>query len=340
MSRKKFSHLLEKYQRGECTQLEKKFVEYWFGLIEASPNEKDQHIDWQEVEDRMWASMQTKMQPEPIQYKRPVFLFSTIKWLSAACLILAASYLFLSGPKTGSWMSSRVKSESGWVVEENNTSSVKKVSLSDGSIVELSPNSKLKFPDRFDLKERVVHLTGNAFFSIHRDTKRPFYVRSGEIVTKVLGTSFYVETGTAARMPKVEVVTGTVAVYENPESGIKPATDIILTANKQATFNASEHKFTSSLVDLPRLIDPKMSPVRFQFRNSSLSDVVAILKDAYGIDIIIENKNMNSCTLTADLSGQPLFTQLDIICAAIAASYRLEATRIVIRGKGCSVNPA
>ena len=61
MSRRKFSHLLEKYQRGECNAMEKKFVEYWYGLIETegSANEKD--VDWDNLEEKMWHEMQTKM---------------------------------------------------------------------------------------------------------------------------------------------------------------------------------------------------------------------------------------------------------------------------------------
>jgi len=336
MSRRKFSHLLEKYQRGECTSVEKKFVEYWFGLIETVPAEEEKDMNWAQLEEKMWASMQDNMATGSREKPRPtsVFRISTIKWLSAASVLLMASYVFFHRPSLDKLMSTKQRSGIAWVTRENRSAQLQKVLLTDGSVVELWPNSTLSFHDHFAEKEREVRLTGKAFFSIKRDTLRPFYVRSGQIVTKVLGTSFYVEAGSAIRNPKVEVVTGTVAVYEKPESGSRLANNVLLTANQQATFHAGQHQFISSLIDNPKLLNPETNV--FRFRNTPLSEIVEILRKSYGVEIVIGNRDMRSCTLTADLTGQPLYTQLDIICAAVAGSYKVRNTTIVIGGKGCS----
>lgn len=341
MSRKKFAHLLEKYQRGACTPVEKKFVEYWFGLLESAPSEKEEEIDWDRLEEKMWAGMQSSMggekQSEPTV---SIFRISTLKWLSAASILLFASYLFFNRPVLGNWFAVSQHSEKSWIIRENHSPQAEKVRLSDGSVVDLWPNSSISFKERFATTEREVKLKGKAFFSIKRDTKRPFYVKSGLITTKVLGTSFYVEEGPSAQLPKVEVVTGTVAVYETPKSGSHRVDNILLKANQQATFFSDQHRFQAGLVSTPHLIDPKVNPSRFRFRNVPLHQVVEVLKAAYGIEIIIENRNMQTCTLTADLTGQPLYTQLEIICAAVAAGYRVSNTTIFIDGSGCSKHPS
>ena len=61
--------------------------------------------------------------------------------------------------------------------------------LPDSSIIYLNKNSKLKYPKEFGA-ERIVHLEGEAYFKIKRDTLRPFIIETESTRTKVLGTSF------------------------------------------------------------------------------------------------------------------------------------------------------
>jgi len=66
------------------------------------------------------------------------------------------------------------------------------VSLDDGSVVNLAPESAISL--EFDGERRGVRLLqGKAFFNVRPDPARPFRVLSGETVTTVLGTSFGVQ---------------------------------------------------------------------------------------------------------------------------------------------------
>ncbi|MFQ5771306.1 MAG: FecR family protein, partial [bacterium] len=83
------------------------------------------------------------------------------------------------------------------------------VSLPDNSEVNLNAESSIKYPPKSWAKQREVILTGEAFFKV-AEVGTPFSVRSGFVVTSVLGTSFNVR----ARGIQVEVacVTGKVSV--------------------------------------------------------------------------------------------------------------------------------
>ena len=55
-------------------------------------------------------------------------------------------------------------------------------------------SSELKYPVRFDEKERKVYLSGEAYFEVTKDLNRPFYVVMEEVQVRVYGTEFNVNT--------------------------------------------------------------------------------------------------------------------------------------------------
>jgi transmembrane sensor len=62
--------------------------------------------------------------------------------------------------------------------------------LADGTKVWLNAASSISFPTAFIGKERKVVITGEAYFEVAKDTKRPFRVFANDIEVKVLGTHF------------------------------------------------------------------------------------------------------------------------------------------------------
>ncbi|MFR7879348.1 MAG: FecR family protein, partial [Butyricimonas paravirosa] len=69
-----------------------------------------------------------------------------------------------------------------------------RLKLSDGTNVYLNSASELKYPVRFDEKERRVYLSGEAYFEVTKDSNRPFYVITEEVQVRVYGTEFNVNT--------------------------------------------------------------------------------------------------------------------------------------------------
>lgn len=67
------------------------------------------------------------------------------------------------------------------------------VMLSDSSRVWLNSGSELKYPDVFGHDRREVYLTGEAYFEVAKNPKRPFIVNTGDHKIEVLGTQFNVK---------------------------------------------------------------------------------------------------------------------------------------------------
>ncbi|MCE7058163.1 FecR family protein [Algoriphagus sp. AGSA1] len=137
-------------------------------------------------------------------------------WPVAASILIAGFLLF---NHIGSADEEQVTVEEAQVwLTKSVPKGVKKVfHLPDGSMVMLNSDSEIKYLSSFE-NERVVELIGQAFFEVQKNEELPFTVISGELKTKVLGTSFDVSAYPEESRMHVAVVTGKVLV--NTESGV------------------------------------------------------------------------------------------------------------------------
>ncbi|SDD46558.1 FecR family protein [Dyadobacter soli] len=328
MNREQFAALLEKYQEGRCTDAERQLVEHWFALLENENADNFTDADLDGAGERIWAGMQEKAYLPDLcdGDNRSPFRSIYIRWAAMAASLLLIGWFF-----AGKVLNRHVPLTAyTWEEKRNDSPDVLPVTLDDSSVVELRPGSSLRYPKRFEGAKREVVLKGNGFFSIRKNPEKPFYVHSGGVTTRVLGTSFHVSTAANGGQTKVEVVTGLVSVYS--ERGSEEAVDMLVSPNHTATFDRNSGKFSAGLAERPRLLNAGVS---FQFRNASLAQVAQHMHEAWGVSVEAENSQILNCPLTADLSGQPLFTQLDIICAALGAKYKVRGSTIRISGPGC-----
>lgn len=101
--------------------------------------------------------------------------------------------------------------------------------LSDGTLVYMNSESKLRYPIRFSKGNRFVELEGEAYFEVSRDESHPFVVRAGQLDVKVLGTGFNVMAYPGEWQAEVTLVRGKVDVRRGNESCIlKPDDQYVL----------------------------------------------------------------------------------------------------------------
>ena len=232
---------------------------------------------------------------------------------------------------------------SGKELEEirNETGANKVLLLEDGSKVTLYPNSMLSYPGKFLTEKREVYLSGEAYFQVSKDSKRPFLVYANELVTKVLGTSFTVKASDSAPKTTVEVKEGKVSVFKqvdfksaDRQKTLQPK-GIVLTANQKVVFERENADMHKTLSDAPEIVVKDENLKKFEFANTPASTVLADLKSAYQIDIIFDKELLSECPITAMLTRQSLFEKLDIICEVIEARYEIIDGQIVVYSKGC-----
>jgi len=87
-----------------------------------------------------------------------------------------------------------------------------KVSLPDGTVVWLNAASSLKYPGRFAENERVVEVSGEAYFSVAPAANKPFKVVHAEQTISVLGTEFNLTAYADDEGIKTTLMNGSIAV--------------------------------------------------------------------------------------------------------------------------------
>lgn len=122
--------------------------------------------------------------------------------------------------KSSQSIAMNVASDSGMATIQTSDGEMITLTLSDGTEVKLNSNSKLSYPHQFKGKERMIQLSGEAFFKVKHDSQRPFIVDAGGILTKDLGTSFNIR-AYSEHDCKVTLVEGKVAVLSK-ERNAKP----------------------------------------------------------------------------------------------------------------------
>lgn len=151
--------------------------------------------------------------------------------------------------------------------------------LSDGTLVRLSPESRLTYPAAFADGERRVQIEGEAYFEVAPDAQRPFLVRSQQADVRVLGTHF-----TVRAYPKENY---RVSLHE----GRVVVTNRLATAPETLTLNPGETAVVSS--DATLTLDPDdryhamLLEGYFYYDNVTLGRIIEDLHRYYGVDFFV-----------------------------------------------------
>jgi len=230
----------------------------------------------------------------------------------------------------------------GLVEQTNNSNKPQIITLSDGSSVLLQPNSKLSYPKIFTGNERKVYLSGEGFFEISKNPRKPFYVYANEIVTKVVGTSFRVKA--YSDQPDVEVLvrTGKVKVKSNDLVSKSGQQEVVLLPNQALRFLRSDLKFNkiTNITQDEELVHSvgNIEQLSFEFTDIPISQIFETIEQAYLVDIDYPKNKLKDCHLTTSLSDQPLTEKLKIICKSIGTNtnFEMNGNQITITSEGCN----
>lgn len=109
------------------------------------------------------------------------------------------------------------------------------LTLADGTNVWLNAGTTFTFPNNFSSENREVELNGEGYFTVSRNEKKPFIVKTSFYNVKVLGTEFNVMAYAKTPMFEVSLLKGSVEVYSDARHQ-----KVLLEPNTQASMENDE----------------------------------------------------------------------------------------------------
>ena len=151
------------------------------------------------------------------------------------------------------------------------------VVLPDGTRVWLNAASSLKYPTAFTGNERRVELTGEAYFEVSKDARKPFFVKTTNQTVAVLGTHFNINSYADEAATKTTLLEGSVKVTGNTNQ-----LTVKLKPGQQAvnTVTAIDIKQDA---DIDEAVAWKNG--KFLFRNTDLRTIMRQLSRWYDVDV-------------------------------------------------------
>lgn len=158
-----------------------------------------------------------------------------------------------------------------------------KIVLSDSTIVWLNAESSLTYPLNFINKTREVEVTGEAYFEVAHNMKKPFIVKANGTNIEVLGTVFNIDAYNPDDAIITTLVSGSVEVNNNNGK-------LVLRPNEQAV--CSPNRTVVSTVDLTEAIDWRNG--NFYFEDERLEDILKDLSRWYELDVNFSSDDLKN----------------------------------------------
>jgi transmembrane sensor len=204
------------------------------------------------------------------------------------------------------------------------------LTLPDGTRVWLNAASSLRFPTAFGGNERLVSVTGEAYFEVARNNKQPFKVNvNGKATVEVLGTQFNVNAYDNESSIQTTLLNGSVRVSDAKTT----ASAVVLKPGQQARMANDLNQATANNIKLVNDVDiNKVMSWKnglFDFEGASLSEVMRQIERWYDIEVVYEKGIPNvefEGKMTKDVPLKDLLTMLD----RSDVHFRIENRKLIV----------
>ncbi|MEP7347405.1 MAG: FecR domain-containing protein, partial [Gemmatimonadaceae bacterium] len=322
---------LARYVSGEATAAEAEEVDRW-----AASDEGRQRLlasverRWQAAAtpsafdvDRAWQRMAPKLGSGRGSGSSKILPFATRRpaaprwvYLVAATMILSVAlptFWLARGRSATTSLGAAAPLQVQTAVGERRT-----IELPDGSQAVLGVRTSLRMEPVLATGPRVVHLDGEAFFTVRHDAERPFRVVASNVVTEDVGTEFSVRAYADERNVRVAVREGAVSVSRaGAESG---GNAVLLGDHDVARIAADGVPAVTTDSAVERLFAWRDGDLVFE--NAPLADVASELSRWYDVDVRFADPELASRHLTSTFKNEPIDEVLRVI--GLSAEVRFE----------------
>ena len=193
--------------------------------------------------------------------------------------------------------------------------------LEDGSVIYLSDNATVEYPQAFAEKERRVKMSGEAFFEVQHNPEKPFRIELDNAVVEVLGTSFNIKR-LSEREFDLFVEEGLVQVdlKRNKKDPILVGPGEVLTVRE-----GGFRKFLNNDLELTLWRQNRM-----HFKDESLQNVLMVINRNYDVHLLLEDSALANRQMTVTFFNNSLPTIVELISLSMNLEAQVRADSSIV----------
>lgn len=211
------------------------------------------------------------------------------------------------------------------VTKSNPSGQKSQVMLPDGTVVQLNADSRLIFPETFADSARIVQLSGEAFFDVAEDTRRPFRVKAENVVTTALGTTFNINAYPETSRVHVALLSGKVEVKKDTLQ----AHSYLLDPGEKIMFDQKTNIEQISTFDNLREFGWKDGILIFE--NTSFPDFLAELERWFGVEFMVQGNPHQSWHIEGKFDNESLEEILQGVSFTHNIQYEINGKQVNIK---------
>lgn len=195
--------------------------------------------------------------------------------------------------------------------------------LSDGTVVWLNAESRLRYPVEFTGGERKVVLEGEAYFQVKKNPDLPFRVEIRNQIVEVLGTEFNVSGYENEENIYTTLVEGKVKVET-------AGGDMALLPGEQCILSGENGAMEKRQVDVEKVISWKKG--RFILEEQNLEQIMQKLARWYDISVFYQNAGLKDKVFKGSVPRYADLQQvLDILEKTGEVHFNIQDRTVIVR---------
>lgn len=342
--------LLARYLSNQCSREEKEKVEYWvnsdpenqrlmkfmkavWDTPEILPQESDVKSLWTETARKAGINLKSvdleaerTPMPDSAANKIPFFIpfhkYRFLRYAAILLLIILIPYIIWKATRTSPPVQQAFELKEILVDQKKQID----IALNDGTRITLDAGSIFQYPHEFKGKTREVFLTGEGYFNVTPNEKKPFIVYANNAVIKVIGTRFNVRAWQHNRKVRVTVAEGKVSLRS--ERVVDEEAVVILEGQ------------LSTLPEKGRPSEPGNVDVRKHlgwinreafFDDTPFHEILYQLERWYDLRFILEDDSRSSDRLTVHIQNEPIEDILELITTLTHLRYERIGSTVILK---------
>ncbi|ACU59933.1 FecR family protein [Chitinophaga pinensis] len=303
----KIKRLFRKYLAEKADDEERRLIEHWYDKLDKREPIQLSAAEEEQLEDAIWQRLEPMLSAPQRNTRR---LYTYINVAASVAVLVFASVFYLKRSKTEGQKTADVSE----LFQDYYTAKGerKQLRLQDGSVIAMNSATHVRVYLDFSTSRRADLTDGEAFFEIQHDPVHPFIVRSGKLITHVLGTAFNIRAYKELREISIAVTDGKVQISDTLQAlGIVGKQQKLVFNQQQATYDIQSFSEDVTGWKSGKLI----------IKNALFEDMALLMEKNYGITLLTARADLRKKKFTASL---PLSLSAAKAAEVIASIHQLK----------------